>query len=133
MKKSMKIIKILIILLFILIVLIIGYLLINKYSKKYKELSVEEFKKIASEEGYYVLDKYYYEKSDEFDYEPIKGVNDFAVGFHTDKDGGLDYKIYFYKYENQNDLEEYYNFCIEHLKKWNDEEKTINEETGRKL
>ena len=95
----------------------------------YKEITVEEFKSIATKAGYYILDSSYYENLNEYD--SLESVSDYAVGFYTDQDGALQYKIYFYEFENQEELDEYYTYSVEYLKNWNDEDKTINEDIGR--
>lgn len=131
MKKNIKYL----IVLLILLILIVGYLLIkpknniNSNENTYKVITVEEFKEIASKNGYTVLDKVDYNSLNENGI--IEGILDYAVGFYTDQDGALAYKVYFYEFENQKELDKYYKNVIETLKNWNDEEKTLNEEIGR--
>lgn len=123
-------IKIIITILLILFIIISSFLLLKLRNdgKTYKEITVEEFKNIANENGYYILDKSYYENLEE--YEPLEGVSDYAVGFFTDQDGALQYKIYFYEFDSQEELDRYYKDSIEYIKEWNDEEKSIKKEIG---
>lgn len=129
----MKKTKIIITIILIVFIVTIGYVLLlknnlNDRGKQYKEITVEEFKNIATKNGYYFIENSYDENLDE--YEMPDEISDFSVGFSVDEDNELQYKIEFYEFKDQEEIDKYYNQAIERFKTWNDEEKTINEEIG---
>ena len=101
-----------------------------EYDKLYKEVTVKEFKEIAIKNGYYFLDDEVYENWPE-EYKMPEVISDFIMGFAVDENSALEYKIEFYEFKNSEEIELYYEQCIERFRTWNDEEKTINEESGK--
>lgn len=99
--------------------------------KLYKEITVKEFKEIATQNDYYFYDDEFYKNYPKEEYGFSEEISDLIFGFALDEDGALQYRIEFYEIESMDVLEEYYQSAILKFKEWNDEEKTINEENGK--